>query len=894
MALKTFSRFIKTPRLTAFLLLMTLLIGVALNVKTIRRVQGQATVATVSAASFASTLTPDGIASAFGSNLATQFLVATSQPLPTNLGGTTVRVNGQLASLFFVSPNQVNYLIPANTPAGAQPVVVTSGNGAVSTGTVNVTNVAPAIFTANASGTGFPAAVLLRLKNNGVQMFESVGPPIEFLPNDSRLFLILYLCGVKRAAANSVQINISGTQITPDYVGEAPGLTGLDQINLELPRSLSGRGQTSLTVSVGGAINSNSVRLDFGGTPTPAPQITTLGPTTVLAGEELTISGSGFSASATDNQVLMMDAQGLEVAALVTSATASQIKVRVPFGSATGPIRVRTPQGESQSGNPLTLRTSVSGFVEESFVQPNGQPGRRPIADITVRAQPTTGAAIVQKTGADGSFVLPDVPPSNLQIEFDTSTSPLPYPRQLVKLRVLPNRDNQFSGPIELQQVATTAQNSLPTNAGVNGGAIINVNSSGNATTTFGLPNGCQVASPPTGNTTNRLTVALFESGRAPAALPAGYFSTGIVQVAPFGALMTPGGTLRLPNVDNIPSTVPIKLFRYDQPVQGGGDPDTIGSFIEIGSGQVQSNQIVASEFTVGGRVTQTTFYLASPLYPTAKISGRVVTSDGRAATRAIVQTRGQRTFTRGDGTFTLENIPVIKTGDTVTLEISYQRPDRVVDRTQTGPIAISANASINYTPDLTLAGRLTANQPLVIAPPRLTVNENQTLDFSFVAASQPTTGQSLQVTTAGAAFASVLPGSGEQYTLRLSPGGNSAGEYAVNLIAVAGNGARYQTTVYLRVRRPESNIPTSNDQSLITSAGFARNLTLTGSDPLNRALLMRLISAPSGGTITGDLPNIIYTPRSGFTGLDSFTYRAIINGTAITSEASVVYVIVR
>ncbi|HMX26759.1 MAG TPA: Ig-like domain-containing protein, partial [Blastocatellia bacterium] len=161
-------------------------------------------------------------------------------------------------------------------------------------------------------------------------------------------------------------------------------------------------------------------------------------------------------------------------------------------------------------------------------------------------------------------------------------------------------------------------------------------------------------------------------------------------------------------------------------------------------------------------------------------------------------------------------------------------------------------------------------------------------------AASQPTAGQTLQVTTAGAAFASVLPGSGEQYTLRLSPGGNSAGEYAVNLIAVAGNGARYQTTVYLRVRRPESNIPTSNDQSLIASAGVARNLTLTGSDPLNRALLMRLISAPSGGTITGDLPNVTYTPRSGFTGLDSFTYRAIINGTAIASEASVVYVIVR
>lgn len=905
MAFKTFCRKIGNLRLTTSLLLLILLVVYGMSVKTMRRVQGQTTVSAVSAASFLPALAPDGIASAFGSNLATQTLLATpNQPLPTNLGGTTVRINGQLSQLFFVSPFQINFLIPSNTPTGNQTITVTSGNGTVSTGIVSVNNVAPAIFTANSSGSGFPAAVLLRLKINGAQVFESIGPPIEFLPNDDRLFLILYLCGVKRSAPDSVRVNISGTQITPSYFGEAPGLVGLDQINLELPRSLSGRGQTSLVVSVNGSINSNPVRIDFGGNPTPtptptptpggAPQITNLGPTTVLAGEELTINGSGFSTLAADNQVLMTDAQGLEVAALVTTASASQIKVRVPFGSATGPVRVRTQQGEGQSNSPLTLRTSISGFVEEAFVQPNGQPGRRPIADITVRAMPPTGAAITQRTGADGSFVLPDVPPVNLQIEFDTSTNPLPYPRQLVKLRVAANRDNQFSGPIELQQVATNAQNSLPTNAGVNGGAMITVNPSGNAPINFGLPNGCQVASPPNTGTASRLTVALFEAGRAPAALPPGYFSTAIVQVAPFGALMSPGGTLRLPNVDNIPGAAAIKLFRYDQPVSGGGDPDSIGSFIEVGTGQIQNNQISASEFSVGGRVTQTTFYLASPLYPTAKISGRVVTSDGRAATRAIVQTRGQRAFTRSDGTFTLENIPVIKTGDTVMLEISYLRPDRVVDRTQTGPIAITANANLNFTPDITLAGRLTANQPLVIVSPRVTVNENQTLDFSFVATSQPATGQPLQITTAGAPFASVLANSGEQYILRLSPGGNSVGEYTVNIIVTAGNGARYQTPISVRVRRPESNIPTSNDQSLITAAGVARNLTLTGSDPLNRPLLMRLITSPSGGTIAGDLPNVTYTPRSGFTGVDSFTFRAIINGTAIASEPSVVYVIVR
>jgi uncharacterized protein (TIGR03437 family) len=240
-------------------------LALALSVQALRRVQGQTTVTTVSAASYMTTLSPNGIASAYGTKLATQTLAAAGLPLPTSLGGTTVRVNGQLSPLFFVSPNQINFLIPDNTPIGSQSVTITSSDGTVSTGTVQLSNTAPAIFTANASGSGIPAGLLLRLKINGAQVFEPIGPPIEFQLNDDRLFLILYLCGVRHAAPNSVRVIIGGAEITPSYFGEAPGFAGLDQINLELPRSLSGRGQTSLIVSVNGNLNSNAVRIDLGG-----------------------------------------------------------------------------------------------------------------------------------------------------------------------------------------------------------------------------------------------------------------------------------------------------------------------------------------------------------------------------------------------------------------------------------------------------------------------------------------------------------------------------------------------------------------------------------------------------------------------------------------------------
>src|SRR6185503_21250443 len=53
-------------------------------------------VTTVPAASFESVpVAPDAIAAAFGTQLATQFVVASSVPLPTTLGGTTVEINGR-------------------------------------------------------------------------------------------------------------------------------------------------------------------------------------------------------------------------------------------------------------------------------------------------------------------------------------------------------------------------------------------------------------------------------------------------------------------------------------------------------------------------------------------------------------------------------------------------------------------------------------------------------------------------------------------------------------------------------------------------------------------------------------------------------------------------------
>ena len=80
----------------------------------------------------------------------------------------------RLAPLFFVSPGQINYLMPPGTVNGTATVTVTNGAGAVSLGNVTIANVAPGLFTANTSGLGVPAALVLRVKANGTQSFEPV------------------------------------------------------------------------------------------------------------------------------------------------------------------------------------------------------------------------------------------------------------------------------------------------------------------------------------------------------------------------------------------------------------------------------------------------------------------------------------------------------------------------------------------------------------------------------------------------------------------------------------------------------------------------------------------------------------------------------------------------
>jgi len=270
-----------------------------------------ASVTSVSAASYTgAALASDSIVSAFGVNLATTTQAAIMLPLPTTLAGTTVRVKDsagveRLAPLFYVSPQQVNYLIPAGTANGMATVTITNGAGANLTGTVQITSVAPGLFAANADGQGPPAGSALRVKADGTQVPEPITrfdvgqnrhvlTPLDLGTSNEQVFLVLFGTGFRRVSAPSaVSAKIEGVEVAVSYAGAQGEFVGLDQLNLLVPRSLIGYGELDIILTVDGK-TANTVKINIGGpVPTTVSTVTPQGGNVTLQEKATAIFPAG-------------------------------------------------------------------------------------------------------------------------------------------------------------------------------------------------------------------------------------------------------------------------------------------------------------------------------------------------------------------------------------------------------------------------------------------------------------------------------------------------------------------------------------------------------------------------------------------------------------------------
>jgi uncharacterized protein (TIGR03437 family) len=213
---------------------------------------------TVNAASLSQgAIAPGMIVAISGANFATSVQSASTMPLPTVLGNTSVTFNGVAAPLFSVSASQIYAQAPFNLPAGVASIQVSQGSALSAAQTVNVAAASPGIFIVDQVSS---AAAVLHAADYSLVTSSSPARPGEYL--------LIYCTGLG-AVGTSVASGAMAPSVPPDstvqpptvsianlsanvtFAGLAPGFVGLYQINVQAPAGLPTGNQPVQTVTFG-------------------------------------------------------------------------------------------------------------------------------------------------------------------------------------------------------------------------------------------------------------------------------------------------------------------------------------------------------------------------------------------------------------------------------------------------------------------------------------------------------------------------------------------------------------------------------------------------------------------------------------------------------------------
>lgn len=224
------------------------------------------------------TVAPNSIVSIYGKNLANGTRAVgpgdlVNGLLPSALGGTGARVliGGTAARMFYVSPEQLNVLVPSSLREGIAELRVTVDGRAGAVVKLMLAGASPALFQLS---TEFAIAAR---PDGAIHSREQPARPGDIV--------ILYANGLgdleddmidgqiaERASKlkrwRSFRVELDGVTVDPDlvhYVGAAPGFVGLYQINLRLPPSYGN--WPEIRIGFEGIMSPPQVRLYATGTP---------------------------------------------------------------------------------------------------------------------------------------------------------------------------------------------------------------------------------------------------------------------------------------------------------------------------------------------------------------------------------------------------------------------------------------------------------------------------------------------------------------------------------------------------------------------------------------------------------------------------------------------------
>jgi uncharacterized protein (TIGR03437 family) len=216
-----------------------------------------------------STVAPDSLVSAFGTDL------ATATP-----GATSIALVDSTNSSFsvtptFVSQYQVNYVVPSGVATGPAWLTISSGDGTVSQGVMLIAPVAPGIYSVNANGQGVAAADVITQHADQSQTVTQtyypcasggcVAQPISLGSPGDTVYLALFGTGLRHASSlSSVTVQVGNMSLPALYVGPQGQYPGLDQVNVQLPASLAGSGTVNVVVKTQDTgATSNVVNVDI-------------------------------------------------------------------------------------------------------------------------------------------------------------------------------------------------------------------------------------------------------------------------------------------------------------------------------------------------------------------------------------------------------------------------------------------------------------------------------------------------------------------------------------------------------------------------------------------------------------------------------------------------------
>jgi len=219
----------------------------------------------VNAASYESgAIGPNTIVSIFGTNLS--FVTAAVSPedlasgkMPTGLRGVWVMLDGWHGFIYYVSPLQVNLLIPPNFIPGDAKLTLFRDGTAGPTVRLRLRDAAPGLFlldptTAIATRADFTLITSdapARPGEIAILWATGLGPVVPPLDYDHIPAEAVWI-----ARRSDFRVELAGVAVPREnilYAGVAPGFAGLYQINLRLPDSLPA--DPEIRIAVGEAIS---------------------------------------------------------------------------------------------------------------------------------------------------------------------------------------------------------------------------------------------------------------------------------------------------------------------------------------------------------------------------------------------------------------------------------------------------------------------------------------------------------------------------------------------------------------------------------------------------------------------------------------------------------------